>query len=165
LASDTIPLRICGPTKGRRAVTIRIAAVSDRPELAPLMAARCVAAFAQHAGGYAVEEMTALILAPPDGSTKTFLLFDGEDAAGTAGLVRSDLDTRPDLTRSLAGVVVPPLPRAQPRDEAGAPGEARCRQRGRAGDAACHRVGRGPLPTPRLAADWFRRTKPARTSC
>jgi len=55
-----------------------------------------------------VEEMTALILAPPMGPKETFVLFDHDQPAGTVGLVRTDLETRPDLTPWLAGLFVAP---------------------------------------------------------
>ena len=84
----------------------RIVAVSDRPDLAPVVARWRVDAFFTHPGGYTVEEMTALILAPPVGPEEAFILFDGGRPVGTAGLVHSDLDTRPDLTPWLAGLFV-----------------------------------------------------------
>lgn len=89
-------------------MSYRIAAVSDRPELAPIVAHWRVDTFFKEPGGYTVEEMTALILAPPVGPSETFVLFDHDQPVGTAGLVRSDLDTRPDLTPWLAGVFVQP---------------------------------------------------------
>lgn len=85
-----------------------IAAVSDRPELAPLVARWRVDAFFDHPGGYTVEEMTALILSPPVGPKETFVLFDHDRPAGTASLVWQDLETRPDLTPWLAGLFVEP---------------------------------------------------------
>lgn len=86
----------------------RIATVSDRPDLAPLVANWRVEAFFSEPGGYSVEEMTALILAPPVGPKETFVLFDRDQPVGTAGVVRGDLDTRVDLTPWLAGVFVRP---------------------------------------------------------
>ena len=86
----------------------KIAAVSDRPDLAPLVATWRVEAFFSEPGGYSVEEMTALILAPPVGPKETFVLFDHDRPVGTAGVVHGDLDTRPDLTPWLAGVFVQP---------------------------------------------------------
>jgi GNAT superfamily N-acetyltransferase len=86
----------------------RIVAVSDRPELAPLVARWRVDAFFNDPGGYTVEEMTALILAPPVGPKETFVLFDHDQPAGTVGLVRTDLEARPDLTPWLAGLFVKP---------------------------------------------------------
>jgi GNAT superfamily N-acetyltransferase len=83
-------------------------AVSDRPGLAPTVARWRVDAFFAYAGGYTAEEMTALILAPPVGPEEAFVLFDHGQPVGTAGLVRSDLDTRPDLTPWLAGLFVEP---------------------------------------------------------
>lgn len=88
----------------------RIVAVSDRPELAPLVARWRIAAFAP--AGHTVETMTALILAP-QAPEETFVLFDGDAPAGTAALSRSDLKARPDLTPWLADVVVDPAFRAR----------------------------------------------------
>ena len=85
-----------------------IAAVSDRPDLAPIVARWRVDAFFDHPGGWTVEAMTAAILAPPAGPEETFVLFDGDRPVGTAGLVRDDLEARPDLTPWLAGVFVEP---------------------------------------------------------
>lgn len=86
----------------------RIVTVSDRPDLAPLVARWRVDAFFAHPGGYTVEEMTALLLAPPVGPKETFVLFDGGQPVGTAGLMRTDLETRPDLTPWLGGLFVEP---------------------------------------------------------
>ena len=89
-------------------MSYRIEVVSERPELAPVVAQWRVDTFFQEPGGYTVEEMTALILAPPIGPEETFVLFDHDQPVGTAGLVHADLDTRPDLTPWLAGVFVQP---------------------------------------------------------
>ena len=86
----------------------RIAAISDRPDLAPIVAQWRVDEFHRHPGGYTVEKMTRLILAPPVGPKETFVLFDGDQPAGTAALMREDLETRPDLTPWLGGVFVQP---------------------------------------------------------
>ena len=83
------------------------AAVSDRPELAPVVAAWLVDAFG-YPGGRTVEEMTALILSPPVGPEETFVLFDQGVPVGTASLAQQDLEARPDLTPWLAGVFVQP---------------------------------------------------------
>jgi len=84
----------------------KIVTVSDRPDLAPLVATWRVNAFFQEPGGYSVAEMTALILAPPVGPKETFVLFERDQPVGTAGVVHGDLDTRPDLSPWLAGVFV-----------------------------------------------------------
>ncbi len=84
-----------------------IAAVSDRPELAPVVAAWLVDAFG-YPGGRTVEEVTALVLSPPVGPEETFVVFDRGVPVGTASLAHEDLDARPDLTPWLAGVVVQP---------------------------------------------------------
>jgi len=89
-------------------MTPQIVAVSDRPELAPIVAKWRVDAFFNHPGGYTVEAMTALILAPPVGPEETFVLFDRHQPVGTVGLMREDLETRPDLTPWLAGLFVDP---------------------------------------------------------
>ena len=85
-----------------------ITAVSEQPELAPLVARWRVEAFFAGPGGYTVPEMTRLILAPPQGPEETFVLFEGGRPVGTAGLVKQDLDARPDLSPWLAGVFVEP---------------------------------------------------------
>lgn len=84
-----------------------IAAVSDQPELAPLVAEWLVEAFA-HPGSRNVADMTALILAPPVGPEETFVLFKQDRPVGTASLAAQDLASRPDLTPWLAGVFVHP---------------------------------------------------------
>jgi GNAT superfamily N-acetyltransferase len=94
-------------------MSVRIVPVSKRPDLAALVAEWRVRAFFDHPGGYTVEEMTALILAPPVGPKETFVLFDGDRAVGTAGLMRSDLESRPDLTPWLGGLFVEPAFRAR----------------------------------------------------
>ena len=86
----------------------RIVAVSGRHDLAPLVARWRVEAFFNTPGDWTVEDMTARILAPPEGPKETFVLFDNDQPAGTAGLVRTDLRSRPDLTPWLAGVFVEP---------------------------------------------------------
>ncbi|HEY0423159.1 MAG TPA: GNAT family N-acetyltransferase [Rhodopila sp.] len=87
-----------------------IAAVSDRPELAPIVAAWLVDAFG-YEGGRTVDQMTALILAPPKGPEETFVLLDQGRPVGTASLAHADLAARPDLTPWLAGVFVEPASR------------------------------------------------------
>jgi GNAT superfamily N-acetyltransferase len=82
--------------------------ISERPELASLVAEWRVRAFFPQPSGYTVVEMTALILRPPGGPNRTFVLFDGDRAVGTAGLMRSDLESRPDLTPWLGGLYVEP---------------------------------------------------------
>jgi len=89
-------------------MTLRIASVSKQPELAALVAEWRVSAFFDHPGRYTVREMTALILRPPGGPNETFVLFDNGRAVGTAGLMRSDLESRPDLTPWLGGLYVEP---------------------------------------------------------
>jgi GNAT superfamily N-acetyltransferase len=89
-------------------MSYQIVTVSDRPDLAPVVARWRVAAFGNHPGGYTVEELTALILAPPEGPDENFVLFDGDDPVGTAGIAPYDLDTRPDLAPWLVGVFVQP---------------------------------------------------------
>lgn len=89
-------------------MAIRIESVSDLPELAAQVAEWRVRAFFDHPGGYTVAEMTALILKPPGGPNRTFVLFDGDRPVGTAGLMRRDLASRPDLTPWLGGLYVEP---------------------------------------------------------
>jgi len=85
-----------------------IVTLSDRPDLAPIVARWRVEAFFDHPGGYTVEEMTAMILAPAVGPEENFVLFDGDEPVGTAGIAPYDLDTRPDLAPWLVGVFVKP---------------------------------------------------------
>jgi GNAT superfamily N-acetyltransferase len=85
-----------------------IIAVSDRPELAPVVAAWLAGAFHRRPGGLTAEELTALLLAPPVGPEETFVLFEGEMPVGTASLAQRDLPARPDLTPWLAGVFIEP---------------------------------------------------------
>src|ERR687894_3200472 len=94
---------------GRRGMGHRmIVPVPDRPELAPIAATWLVDAFERHPGARTVEEMAALLLAPPVGPEETFVLLDGGTPAGTASLTHGDLAARPDLTPWLAGVFVLP---------------------------------------------------------
>ncbi|PZP39711.1 MAG: N-acetyltransferase [Azospirillum brasilense] len=94
-------------------MSTRIAAVSEQPELASLVARWRVQAFFTPPGGYTVDEMTALILKPPGGPNKTFVLFDDDRPVGTAGLMRGDLESRPDLTPWLGGLYVEPAFRSR----------------------------------------------------
>jgi GNAT superfamily N-acetyltransferase len=89
-------------------MSTRIVAVTDRPVLASLVAFWRVRAFFTQPGDLTVEQMTALILDPPGGPNATFVLFDGDRPVGTAGLMRSDLEARPDLGPWLGGVYVEP---------------------------------------------------------
>ena len=84
-----------------------IVAVSDRPELAPIVAGWLVAEFGTP-GGRSVEELTARIVAPPNGPEASFVLFDQDKPVGTASLSHDDLASRRDLTPWLAGVFVEP---------------------------------------------------------
>ena len=86
----------------------RIVALSGRPELAPTVARWRVEAFFNHPGGYTVEEMTALLLEPPVGPEDTFVVLDRGRPVGTAALIRTDLETRADLSPWLAGLFVEP---------------------------------------------------------
>jgi GNAT superfamily N-acetyltransferase len=83
----------------------RIAAVSEQPEMAPLVAGWLLDAFG-HPGSPTVEAMTAMLLPPRVG--ETFVLFEGDVPVGTASLAQKDLASRPDLTPWLAGLVVQP---------------------------------------------------------
>ena len=89
-------------------MNVRVVTVSEQPELAALVAEWRVRAFFAHPGGCTIDEMTALILKPPGGPNKTFVLFESDRAVGTAGLMRSDLESRPDLTPWLGGLYVEP---------------------------------------------------------
>jgi GNAT superfamily N-acetyltransferase len=90
----------------------RIVAVSDQPELAPLVATWLLDEF-RHPGSPNHEGMTARILASRTGPEETFVLFEGDIPVATASLTCKDLDSRPDLTPWLAGVVVQPACRGR----------------------------------------------------
>jgi GNAT superfamily N-acetyltransferase len=89
-----------------------IVAVSDQPELAPMVATWLLDEF-RHPGSPTHEGLTARILAPRTGPEETFVLFEGDIPVATASLARKDLDSRPDLTPWLAGVVVQPAYRGR----------------------------------------------------
>ena len=55
-----------------------------------------------------MDQMTALILALPNGPEETFVLLDQGRPVGTASLAHTDLAARPDLTPWLAEVLVEP---------------------------------------------------------
>jgi predicted GNAT family acetyltransferase len=84
-----------------------IEAVSNRPELAAIVAEWLVGAFG-YPGGKSVQEMTTLILQPTNGPEETYVLFDEDRPVATASLVHDDLESRRDLTPWLAGVFVEP---------------------------------------------------------
>lgn len=89
-------------------MSYRIVTVTEQPDMAPIVARWRVAAFFNSPGDWTVEAMTERILAPPEGPKETFVLFDSGQPVGTAGLVRQDLASRPDLSPWLAGVFVEP---------------------------------------------------------
>jgi hypothetical protein len=74
-----------------------IVAVSDRPLLAPVVAAWLVAEFG-YPGGRTAAELTARILSTPTGPENAFVLFDQRKPFGTASLAHDDLVSRRDLT-------------------------------------------------------------------
>ncbi|WP_158744116.1 GNAT family N-acetyltransferase [Acidisphaera sp. L21] len=84
-----------------------IVTISDRPDLAPIVAGFVLQAFG-HADSPSAAEITAQILAPHRGPEETFVLLEGERPVGTAALSYDDLKSRPDLTPWLASVVVEP---------------------------------------------------------
>ncbi|NKC32213.1 GNAT family N-acetyltransferase [Falsiroseomonas selenitidurans] len=88
-----------------------IVALSDRPDLAPLVAAWRIEAFFQGPGPWTEARMLAALLAPKRGPEETFVCFAAAEPVGTASLVCQDLESRPDLTPWLAGVVVQPAHR------------------------------------------------------
>jgi GNAT superfamily N-acetyltransferase len=89
-----------------------IVAVTDRPELAPVVATWLVSEFG-YPGSRTVEELTAKILAPPIGPEESFVLLDQDRPVGTASLSHDDLASRRDLTPWLAGVFVEPAHRGR----------------------------------------------------
>jgi GNAT superfamily N-acetyltransferase len=89
-----------------------IVSISDRPELATVVAAWLIAEFG-YPGGRTVDELTAKILSPRNGPEETFVLFDDDRPVGTASLAHDDLACRRDLTPWLAGVFVEPAYRGR----------------------------------------------------
>jgi hypothetical protein len=69
---------------------LQIVTLSARPNLAPIVAAWRVGAFG-YPGGWTVEELTALLLAPSVGPEETFILLERGKPVGTASLLREDL--------------------------------------------------------------------------
>jgi GNAT superfamily N-acetyltransferase len=90
----------------------RIETTSGRPDLAPIVAAWLVKEFG-YPGGRTPEQVTARILAPPNGPEETFVLFEQDKPVGTASLTHDDLASRPDLTPWLAGVFIEPAARGR----------------------------------------------------
>jgi GNAT superfamily N-acetyltransferase len=90
----------------------RIVTTSDRPDLAPIVAAWLVKEFG-YPGGRTPEQVTARILAPPNGPEETFVLLEHDKPVGTASLTHDDLKSRPDLTPWLAGVYIEPSARGR----------------------------------------------------
>ena len=117
MVASATPVVASRPAAGIPPMPPRILAVSQHPELAPLVAGWLVEAFG-HPSGRSAAELTALMLSPPQGPEESFVLFDGDAPVGTASLAHDDLDSRPDLTPWLAGVYVPPAYRG--RGHAGA---------------------------------------------
>jgi GNAT superfamily N-acetyltransferase len=99
-------------TKETESVVHKIVAVSDRPELACVVAGWLVAEFG-YAGSRTLDEMTALILSPPRGPEESSVLFEQDRPVGTASLTHNDLAARRDLTPWLAGVFVEPAYRGR----------------------------------------------------
>jgi GNAT superfamily N-acetyltransferase len=89
-----------------------IVTVSDRPELAPIVAAWLVAEFG-HSGSRTVAELTASILSSPNGPEESFVLSDHDKPVGTASLSHDDLASHRDLTPWLAEVFVEPAHRGR----------------------------------------------------
>jgi len=86
-------------------VVHKIVAVSDQPDLAPIVAKWLVDEFG-YPGSRTLDEMTELIISPPRGPEETFVLFEQDRPVGTASLAHDDLASRRDLTPWLAGVFV-----------------------------------------------------------
>ncbi len=88
---------------------IAVVSVSDRPDLAAVVAGWLWDAFWRSGGRSLEETMTAVqrsVMA--EQMPRTFVLLKDGRAVGTASLVAHDLDERPDLTPWLAGMYVEP---------------------------------------------------------
>ena len=82
----------------------RIVAISVRPDPG------CpVDAFFDTPNDSPVEDMTARILAPPQGRKEAVILFDNDKPAGTAGMVRTDLKSRPNITALVGSRLADPV--------------------------------------------------------
>ena len=79
--------------------------LSAQPDLVPQVVDWLRAEFG-HPGSARREQQIAEMLAQPEQSEETFVLFDDNVPVGTASLVNSDLPSRPDLTPWLASVLV-----------------------------------------------------------
>ncbi len=85
---------------------LSIVTLSERPDLAPVVAGWLHAEFA-HARGPSLPERIAHLRAQAS-PEETYVLHDDGVPVATASLVASDLPTRPDLFPWLASLVVPP---------------------------------------------------------
>lgn len=86
-----------------------IVTLTERPDLAPLVAGWRVAAFMQ--GVTSEAAYTERLLAPAPAPRENFIAFADVEPVGTAGVAHADLESRPDLTPWLVGVVVAPAHR------------------------------------------------------
>lgn len=95
---------------GRRAVVTTV----ERPDLLDLAAEWIWAAFWKR-NGHPLEEIRALVAASDAtvGPSQCMVLLVDGVPVGTAGLIRSDLDSRPDLTPWLAAMYVRPESRGR----------------------------------------------------
>lgn len=87
-------------------MSLEVASLSARPDLAPAVAGWLLDEF-RHDRGPSHDEQVAELLAQK-APEETFILFDAGVPVGTASLVTSDLPSRPDLTPWLASVLVLP---------------------------------------------------------
>ncbi|WP_439598038.1 GNAT family N-acetyltransferase [Falsiroseomonas sp.] len=83
-----------------------IVTLTERPDLVPLVAGWRMEAFGYP--GRRLEDGLARLRAPRRGPEETFVLFEAGVPAATAALSHDDLESRPDLTPWLAGVIVQP---------------------------------------------------------
>ena len=91
---------------------LTLVSTRERPDLAPLIAQWLWEEF-WHFGGYTLQETLDAVLTSVSAAAmpRTFILLDNGEPVGTASLAQDDLDTRPDLSPWLAGVIVIPQAR------------------------------------------------------
>lgn len=88
-----------------------IVTLAERPDLASLVAQWRVEAFLQ--GVMTAAQYMDHLLAPARGPEASFIALADGTPVGTAGVAHDDLESRPDLTPWLVGVVVQPGHRGQ----------------------------------------------------
>jgi GNAT superfamily N-acetyltransferase len=90
-----------------------VVSTSERPDLAPVVAAWLWAEFSRARGSSLEETLAAVRISATARMPHTFVLLVEGKPVGTASLAAQDLETRPDLTPWLASVFIEPAARGQ----------------------------------------------------